>query len=51
VEDEAAATTRADAIIRNTYRTLMSRGMKGCYAYFTDATTADYFREHLPAIV
>jgi DUF2075 family protein len=51
VEDEAAATARADAIIRNTYRTLMSRGMKGCYAYFTDATTADYFREHLPAIV
>ncbi len=25
---------RVDRIIRNTYRTLMSRGMKGCYVYF-----------------
>jgi DUF2075 family protein len=47
-ENEAEATERADAIIRNTYRTLMSRGMKGCYVYFSDRATADYFREHLP---
>ncbi len=26
-----------DRIIRNTYRTLMTRGMKGCYVYFADA--------------
>ena len=26
----------ADAIIKNTYRTLMTRGMKGCYVYFCD---------------
>jgi DUF2075 family protein len=26
----AAAQQKADAIIRNTYRTLMTRGMKGC---------------------
>jgi len=33
-----------DAIIKNTYRTLMTRGMKGCYAYFTDKETENYFR-------
>lgn len=47
-EDPIAATKRADAIIRNTYRTLMSRGMKGCYVYFTDTATADYFKSQLP---
>lgn len=33
------------AIIKNTYRTLMTRGMKGCYVYFTDKETEEYFRE------
>jgi len=46
--DEAAAHRKADEIIRNTYRTLMSRGMKGCYVYFTDKATADYFKSILP---
>jgi len=46
-EDPVAATERADAIIRNTYRTLMSRGMKGCYVFFTDKATADYFKSQL----
>ena len=32
------------AIIKNTYRTLMTRGMKGCYIYCQDEETADYFR-------
>ena len=36
---------RIDRIIRNTYKTLMTRGMKGCYVYFVDAETAGYFRE------
>ncbi|WP_434212197.1 DNA/RNA helicase domain-containing protein [[Pseudomonas] boreopolis] len=27
---------RVDRIIRNTYKTLMSRGMKGCYVYISD---------------
>ncbi|HBP28038.1 MAG: DNA/RNA helicase domain-containing protein [Advenella sp.] len=31
-------------IIKNTYRTLMTRGMKGCYVYCTDEETAEYFR-------
>jgi len=47
-DDPVGATERADAIIRNTYRTLMSRGMKGCYVYFTDKATADYFKSQLP---
>ena len=45
--DPAAAQARADRIIRNTYRTLMTRGMKGCYVYFTEAATADCFRRQL----
>ena len=35
----------ADAIIKNTYRTLMTRGMKGCYVYFCDKALADHFRD------
>ena len=36
-----------DLIIKNTYRTLMTRGMKGCYVYSTDQETAHYFRSLL----
>jgi uncharacterized protein len=32
-----------DSIIKNTYRTLMTRGMKGCYVYFTDKETERFF--------
>ncbi|SDR87430.1 hypothetical protein SAMN05216271_0625 [Halopseudomonas sabulinigri] len=42
--DPELAQAKADAIIKNTYRTLMTRGMKGCYVYFTDAETAAFFR-------
>ncbi|AJY71756.1 ATPase AAA [Geobacter sulfurreducens] len=38
---------RLDAIIKNTYRTLMTRGQKGCYVYFTDEETRRYFAERL----
>lgn len=43
-EDPEAAATKADAIIKNTYRTLMTRGMKGCYVYFVDKETERYFQ-------
>lgn len=33
------------AIIKNTYRTLFTRGLKGCYVYFTDKETEEYFGE------
>ena len=31
-------------IIKNTYRVLMSRGMKWCYIYCTDSETREYFK-------
>lgn len=37
----------AEEIIKNTYRTLMTRGMKGCYVYCTDKKLADYLKERL----
>ena len=37
----------ADSIIKNTYRTLMTRGMKGCYVYSTDPETQEYFKNKL----
>ena len=46
--DPIKAELKADEIIRNTYRTLMSRGMKGCYVYFVDPATAEYFKKLLP---
>jgi hypothetical protein len=45
--DPESATKKADAIIKNTYRTLMTRGMKGCYVYFTDKETENYFRARI----
>jgi len=43
-EDEDAAQKKADTIIKNTYRTLMTRGQKGCYIYCTDKETSEYFK-------
>jgi DUF2075 family protein len=42
-ENPELAKQKADAIIKNTYRTLMTRGMKGCYVYFVDNETQEYF--------
>ncbi|MNY11277.1 hypothetical protein D3C86_1442990 [compost metagenome] len=36
-----------DLIIKNTYRTLMTRGMKGCYLFCTDEETREYFRQRI----
>jgi uncharacterized protein len=41
------AREKADMIIKNTYRTLMSRGMKGCYVYCTDRELSQYLQDHL----
>jgi DUF2075 family protein len=46
-ENPVSARAKADAIIRNTYRTLMTRGMKGCYIYCEDAETAAHFRRRV----
>jgi DUF2075 family protein len=45
--DPAGAARKADLVIKNTYRTLMTRGMKGCYVYFTDKATEHHFRTRL----
>jgi DUF2075 family protein len=45
--DPNGASLKADAIIRNTYRTLMTRGMKGCYVYCTDRELAQHFRSRI----
>jgi hypothetical protein len=37
----------SDRIIKNTYRTLMTRGMKGCYIYSIDPETQEYFKNKL----
>ena len=34
-----------DRIIRNTYRTLMTRGMKGCHVYCVDPDLANHLKE------
>ena len=39
--EKAKEMTRS--IIKNTYRTLMTRGMKGCYVYFEDKETEEWF--------
>lgn len=48
-EEPERARALADAIVKNTYRTLMTRGMKGCYVYCTDAPLAEYLRSRLRA--
>ncbi|MGL1937229.1 MAG: DUF2075 domain-containing protein [Fibrobacterales bacterium] len=45
--DPEAATKKVEAIIKNTYKTLMTRGQKGCYVYSVDAETRNYFRSFL----
>ena len=35
----------ADRIIRNTYKTLLSRGQKGCYVYAEDEKLRDYLKK------
>lgn len=46
-EDPELTRARLDAIIKNTYRTLMTRGQKGCYIYCTDVETQEYFKKIL----
>jgi uncharacterized protein len=41
------AIKQLDEIIKNTYRTLLTRAQKGCYIYCTDIETRDYFKSRL----
>ena len=46
--DPERASRIADELIRNTYRVLMTRGMKGCYVFCTDPALAEWFRRQMP---
>ncbi|SIS90262.1 DUF2075 domain-containing protein [Salimicrobium salexigens] len=46
-ENPIKAQQVADDIIRNTYRTLMTRGQKGCFIFCTDPELNAYFQERL----
>jgi len=49
-ENLANANSRLDAIIKNTYRTLMTRGQKGCYVYFVDDETRQFFANRISSL-
>ena len=38
-----------DLVVKNTYRTLMTRGMKGCYVYCTDRSLTERLKARLVA--
>ena len=40
----------ADIIIKNTYRTLLTRGQKGCYIYCTDHNLSEYLKKRIDNI-
>lgn len=46
-ENPELAKKEADEIIKNTYRTLMTRDMKGCYVYCTDQRLTAYLKKCL----
>ena len=47
IENPEKANKIADEIIKNTYRTLMTRGQKGCYIYCTDEKLSNYLKMRL----
>ena len=46
-QDFEKAEKKEDKIIKNTYRTLMTRGQKGCYIYCTDKNLSNYLKKRL----
>ena len=41
------ALEKVGAIIRNTYKTLLSRAMKGCFVYCTDLALSNYLKKRI----
>lgn len=37
-------------LVKNTYRVLLSRGLKGCYVYFTDEQTRDFVESRIDSM-
>ena len=50
IESPEEAERRADEIIKNTYRTLLTRGMKGCYIYCTDPGLSKYLKKRVERV-
>ncbi|MGN1277502.1 MAG: DNA/RNA helicase domain-containing protein, partial [Floccifex sp.] len=46
-KNKEEALQMANRIIKNTYRTLLTRGQKGCYIYCTDAKLSEYLKNRL----
>lgn len=46
-EHPEQALAKMDAIIKNTYKTLMTRAMKGCYVYFVDKDVERFFKSRI----
>jgi phage repressor protein C with HTH and peptisase S24 domain len=44
-KEPEAALTAATEVIKNTYRTLMTRDQKGCFIFCTDQETREYFQQ------
>ncbi len=49
-EQPEQAAELADELIKNTYRTLLSRGMNGCYIYCCDNQLQDYLNTRISTI-
>lgn len=47
-EQPEAAKQLANELVKNTYRTLLTRGMQGCYIYCCDDEFQEYIRRQLP---
>ena len=46
-ENPEGALKLADEIIKNTYRTLLTRGQNGCYIYCKDKALSEYLKNRL----
>ena len=49
-ENPEKASEIAEEVIKNTYRTLMSRGMKGCFIYCVDDQLQEYMKDRISMI-
>lgn len=48
-EQPEEGATRIDSVIKNTYRALMTRGMRGTYVYACDPALSAYLKQQIPA--
>lgn len=46
-KDPEKARKLAETVIKNTYKTLMTRGAKGCYIFCNDKETSEYFKDRM----